>query len=177
MSRSRLHTTAVSLVLLAILAAAAYFTGGFHSIGGPQSRPSDPSSAPRARAATQEPSSTESNWTITEEPAEAGDSAPAQAGSAIGFASRRKLEQHYEKHGAEFGAIALDEYLQRAQALRDQPAGGGVLECVRADGVITRYDRSSGAFLAFDADRTIRTFFRPNDGEAYFHRQCRRGAP
>ena len=176
MSRSRFHVTAVSLALLAVLAAAAYFTGGFHSIGDPPSRPSDPSSAPQTGTVTQGPVSTGPSRTITEEPAGAGDAAPAQADSDVGFASRRKLEEHFQKHGAEFGLIHMNEYLRRAQALRDRPAGGDVLECVRPDGVVTRFDRASGAFLAFNSDRTIRTFFRPNDGEAYFHRQCEREA-
>jgi pyocin large subunit-like protein len=41
--------------------------------------------------------------------------------------------------------------------------------------VITRFDRRGGEFLAFERDLTIRTFFRPNDGEAYFDRQLKRG--
>ena len=49
------------------------------------------------------------------------------------------------------------------------------LEAVRTDGVVTRFDRAQGAFLAFDRDRTIRTFFHPNDGERYFQRQLARG--
>ena len=49
-----------------------------------------------------------------------------------------------------------------------------LLEEVRDDGRITRFDRTSGAFLAFDRDGIIRTFFRPNDGEAYFRRQAER---
>jgi pyocin large subunit-like protein len=58
--------------------------------------------------------------------------------------------------------------------LRDTVAGGDILEIQRADGVISRFDRSSGSFLAFNTDLVIRTFFRPNDGEAYFRRQARR---
>jgi pyocin large subunit-like protein len=58
--------------------------------------------------------------------------------------------------------------------LRDTPAGGDVLEAVRDDGVVTRFDRASGAFIAFDASGVIRTFFRPRDGERYFHRQAAR---
>lgn len=92
----------------------------------------------------------------------------------IGFASRRKLEEHYLKHGREFGSVDIDQYLRLAQELRDGKAGGEILEIVRADGVITRFDRRSGAFLAFNPDYTIRTFFVPNDGEAYFRRQARR---
>jgi pyocin large subunit-like protein len=70
----------------------------------------------------------------------------------------------------------MDEYLRQAQALRDRPAGGAVLELVRRDGTTCRYDRASGAFLAFDSDGVIRTFFKPRQGESYFRRQAQRGA-
>ena len=94
--------------------------------------------------------------------------------SEIGFATRRKFLDHFEKHGAEFGSISREEYLRQAQILRDSPAGGEILEAVRADGVITRFDRQTGAFLAFNTDLTIRTYFKPNDGERYFRRQSKR---
>lgn len=93
----------------------------------------------------------------------------------VGFRSRARLEDHYQKHGREFGRISQDEYLRMAQTLRDAPAGGDVMEITRvSDGVISRFERSSGAFLAFDPDGTIRTYFKPNDGEAYFRRQAKR---
>ena len=93
--------------------------------------------------------------------------------SPIGFSSRQKLIDHYEKHGREFGAITMEEYLFRAKTLRDRPAGGKVLDFVRSDGVITRFDRTTGEFIAFNPDGLIRTFFRPSAGEAYFRRQAR----
>jgi pyocin large subunit-like protein len=68
----------------------------------------------------------------------------------------------------------MDAYLQAAQTLRDAPTGGDVLEVRRADGVISRFDRRDGSFIAVNPDGTIRTFFRPNDGEAYFRRQATR---
>ena len=92
----------------------------------------------------------------------------------IGFATRQKFLDHYEKHGTEFGSISREEYLRQAQILRDSPAGDEILEIVRADGVITRFDRKSGAFIAFNPDLTIRTYFKPNDGERYFRRQSKR---
>jgi len=98
----------------------------------------------------------------------------ARAYGNTGFRSHALLIEHYRKHGAEFGARTADDYLNRARALRDRRAGRNVLEAVRKDGVITRYDRSTGAFLAFDSDGTIRTFFRPNLGEIYFRRQLSR---
>lgn len=92
----------------------------------------------------------------------------------IGFRSQRRYDEHYEKHGREFGSVDQAEYLRLAQTLRDRPVGDSVIEIVRKDGTITRFDRDSKAFIAFDRDGIIRTFFRPNDGEEYFRRQARR---
>jgi pyocin large subunit-like protein len=91
-----------------------------------------------------------------------------------GFRSRRTFDEHYQKHGREFGNISQPEYLRLAQALRDAPAGGPILEAAKPGGVVTRFDRRSGAFGAYNSDRTIRTFFIPNDGERYFRRQALR---
>ena len=97
--------------------------------------------------------------------------------SGPGFRSRRQFEEHYAKHGREFGNISRQEYLERAQALRDAPAGGPILQAVTPEGIISRFDRKSGVFGAYNPDRTIRTFFIPNAGERYFHRQAsKRGA-
>ncbi len=91
-----------------------------------------------------------------------------------GFTSARSLDDHFAKHGHEFGKIDRAEYLRLAQALRDAPVGGPILEAVRKDGVTTRFDRQSGACVAFNRDRTIRTLFKPNDGERYVRRQAER---
>ncbi len=94
----------------------------------------------------------------------------------IGFASRQKFSDHYDKHGGEFGSISKEEYLRQAQELRDRQLDPSVLEAVRSDGVVTRFDKTTGAFLAFNADGIIRTYFKPSDGEAYFRRQSKRGS-
>jgi pyocin large subunit-like protein len=91
-----------------------------------------------------------------------------------GFRSRKQFEEHFAKHGSEFGRVTPDEYLHLAQELRDAPAGGPILEVAKPDGVVTRFDKHSGAFGAYNRDRTIRTFFKPNDGERYFKRQANR---
>jgi pyocin large subunit-like protein len=99
---------------------------------------------------------------------------PKAESAPPGFPSRRSFEQHFEKHGVEFGRITPAEYLALAQQLRDRPAGGPLLEDVRNDGVVARFDRETGHFGVYNPDRTIRTFFIPTDGERYFHRQARR---
>jgi pyocin large subunit-like protein len=115
----------------------------------------------------------ESSTVAEPSPSTAGSS--KSWGSRIGFENARRLEEHYEKHGGEFGRISKQDYLRQAQLLRDASVGGPVLEMVRADRVATRFDRDTGAFIAFNPDGTIRTFFKPNDGERYYRRQAERG--
>lgn len=94
--------------------------------------------------------------------------------SGPGFRSREQLDEHYAKHGAEFGAISKAEYLRLAQQLRDAPAAGPILESRRPNGEFSRFDRRNGYFGAYNRNGTIRTFFIPNDGVRYFLRQSRR---
>jgi hypothetical protein len=102
--------------------------------------------------------------------------AEARERENIGFVDERRLAEHFAKHGAEFGRITRQDYLRQAQLLRDAPVGGPVLETVRADGVTTRFDRQTGAFIAFNRNGTIRTFFKPHDGERYYRRQAERSS-
>lgn len=100
--------------------------------------------------------------------------AAAMLGAAgPGFRSKRQYDDHFDKHGAEFGKVTKEQYLQMAQDFRDAKKSPEILEIARQDGVITRFHKKKGWFLAFNKDRTIRTFFIPNDGERYFQRQAR----
>jgi pyocin large subunit-like protein len=94
--------------------------------------------------------------------------------SGPGFRSPEKLDEHYQKHGHEFGAISKAEYLRLAQELRDAPVGGPILEARRPSGEFSRFDRRHGYFGAYNRNLTIRTFFIPNAGERYFQRQTQR---
>jgi len=96
-------------------------------------------------------------------------------GDGPGFKSRSQFEEHFAKHGSEFGNITAQQYLALAQQLRDTPKGGDILEAVRADGVVSKFDKRHGYFGAYNPDRTIRTFFIPNAGERYFWRQLKAG--
>ena len=102
-------------------------------------------------------------------------STDARSRANVGFVNERRLDEHYDKHGGEFGRITKQDYLRQAQLLRDAQVGGPVLQTVRSDGVTTRFDRQTGAFVAFNPNGTIRTFFKPNDGERYYRRQAERG--
>ncbi|MCA0360850.1 MAG: hypothetical protein LCH41_07325 [Armatimonadetes bacterium] len=114
---------------------------------------------------------------VAEAPVESGttsEPASIQVNTSIGFRSDESLREHYNKHHRQWGEITRAEYLFMAQELRDTPSSKDVLVAYRPDGVVSKYDRRDNEFLAYNRNLTIRTFFRPNDGERYFHRQKRR---
>ena len=89
-----------------------------------------------------------------------------------GFRSHHLLEEHYAKHGHEFGDVTQEEYLRMAQQLRDSRPGKYILEAKRKNGT-AKFDKRNGWFVAYDRDGTIRTFFIPNTGLRYFERQAK----
>jgi len=191
-------------VLLAILAAVFYPSKDGPKDGGdpgkgqevarseaPVTPPAGAPKAPAEPAKATERETPKSSGTATERepktepaattPAPAPRAASAELGglppstSRVGFTSRRSWQSHFEKHGHEFGRIDADQYLERAKALRDAPPSADILEHRReADGVFCRFHKPSGGFIAYHEDKTIRTYFRPNDGEAYYRRQLDR---
>jgi hypothetical protein len=97
------------------------------------------------------------------------------------FAPGKALE-HYQKHvlgvlnngASKLGGADMPEFLDQgdyvagAQDLLDGEPGDGVLEGVRANNDILRYDTNTGSFGVKTATGVIKTFFRPDGGEAYF---------
>jgi pyocin large subunit-like protein len=96
-----------------------------------------------------------------------------------GFRTLHLLDEHFVKHGHEFGNnITREQYLHMAQQLRDSRPGKNVLEAKRPDGGGSKFDRRYNWFVAYDPDGTLRTFFIPNEGIRYFERQGHsRGTP
>ena len=84
--------------------------------------------------------------------------------SAIGVQARDfaqgQLEAHYQKHGQQFGAITIDQYLDQARSLLDAPAGKDVLEKTRPNGDILHYRVSTGEFAVMTPRGRIRTYFK-----------------
>jgi len=93
------------------------------------------------------------------------------------FRTQHLLEEHFAKHGREFGAITQDQYLHYAQQLRDAHPGKNVLESRRSDGGGAKFDLRRGWFVAYDGDGTLRTFFIPAEGVRFFEKQQKSAAP
>jgi pyocin large subunit-like protein len=71
-----------------------------------------------------------------------------------------ELEEHYLKHGYQFGQITQEEYLHGAQALLNAAPGTDVLEKVRFNGDVEHFRVSTGEFAVMTQRGRIRTYFK-----------------
>ncbi|MFZ0226652.1 MAG: hypothetical protein WAL41_06860 [Mycobacterium sp.] len=81
------------------------------------------------------------------------------------------LEDHFLRHGADFGATSADQYANDASQFLQQALKDGYPVKVDADGVIRVYDPETNTFGAYNANGTTRTFFKPTNGAAYWASQ------
>lgn len=110
-------------------------------------------------------------------PADAPQKTPEDAQSfktatpAYQYSFRRaeNLQDHFEKHGAEFGYATADEYLAGANRVVASPEALHKLEAEDGDDVY--YLESTNEFVIVSTDGYLRTYFKPDDGKAYFDRQ------
>lgn len=99
------------------------------------------------------------------------DSALPASEQTYQFASQQKFDQHYKKHGSEFGNISQDEYLQKANDLINSQAPTLKTKQEKTDGDTCFYDTATNEFLVLSKKGVIRSFFCPSDGIDYFNRQ------
>lgn len=85
------------------------------------------------------------------------------------FRSEELLEEHFEKHGKEMGYGSPEEYLAGANAAIHYSAVLHKTE--KEDGDDVYYVQSTNDFVVVSTDGFIRTYFRPEDGIAYYNRQ------
>ncbi len=86
------------------------------------------------------------------------------------FRSKNQYVSHYEKHGAEFGDITIEEYLEMANDLINSDSET-LHTKMSEDGDYLFYDEATNEFLVLSADGYIRTFFKPTAGIDYYNRQ------
>ncbi len=127
-------------------------TGEFTTSGSPRTVVSPPSSSPAVRPPPAPPKSTPAP------PARATWGHPAS------------LPDHFARHGGDFHAKDAEEYARLAWQFGQQAKQGGLLVKVGADGTRRVFDPRSGAFAAYNADGTTKTYFKPNSRD-YFARQ------
>ena len=84
------------------------------------------------------------------------------------FRTQDLYDQHYNKHGQEFGDITKEEYIILANELF---MSEDALRKTEADGDLLFYDVESNTFGVLSEDGYIRTCFKPDDGIEYWNRQ------
>jgi RHS repeat-associated protein len=83
------------------------------------------------------------------------------------FASEERLAEHIKDHSADMG-IAEDQYLRAAQKFFKGDGGKNAEVYTRVNGDKSIFDHSSGNFGVITKDNTIRTFYEPREGYAYW---------
>ncbi|MDE6024937.1 MAG: hypothetical protein K2G45_05725 [Lachnospiraceae bacterium] len=89
--------------------------------------------------------------------------------SDINFRSEKLLNEHYQKHGIEMGFSSASEY--EAAARRVVENSKSLHKTEAEDGDDVYYLESSNELVIVSTDGYIRTYFKPNDGIAYYNRQ------
>lgn len=98
---------------------------------------------------------------------QSGSESTAPTAGSYTFRTQELFDQHYQKHGAEFGNVTQSEYLALANALISNPDALTKTD----DGDTLYYDKAKNEFAVLSGDGFIRTFFKPDDGMDYWDRQ------
>ncbi|HEY3901826.1 MAG TPA: hypothetical protein VGM54_24650 [Chthoniobacter sp.] len=80
------------------------------------------------------------------------------------------LPDHFARHGGDFGARNPEDYAAQAAAFLARARAEGLPAKRDPDGSLRIYDPATGAFGAYNANGTTRTYFKP-DSPNYFARQ------
>jgi hypothetical protein len=85
-----------------------------------------------------------------------------------GWADRRTLRDHLDRHGADIGAKSEAEYVSAAQDLLRRARLDGLPTKISNDGTIRVFDPETNLFAAYRADGLARTIFRPSPSPAAY---------
>lgn len=80
------------------------------------------------------------------------------------------LQDHFDRHGGDFGAKSPDDYAAQAWRFRERAAAERLPMKLDTDGTVRVFDPKTRAFAAYNRDGTAKTYFRP-DSASYWQRQ------
>ncbi len=82
----------------------------------------------------------------------------AQVGIGGIWTSEQNAREHFEKHGAEFAAVTVDDYVAQAHDFISQPPAG-TLTTKQLDGDNVFFHPTTGRFAVVTQQGKIRTYF------------------
>lgn len=87
------------------------------------------------------------------------------------WGDRYSLLDHFNRHGADFGAANADDYAAKAWLFLQQAKDEGLpAKQDESDGTIRVWDGKTHTFAAYNRNFTTKTFFKPRSAD-YFNRQ------
>ena len=93
---------------------------------------------------------------------------PETVAISVQFSSYESWESHFDKHKHEFDFASKEDYLQGANNMLAQT---DLLTKKEDDGDDLYYREITNEFAVVSTDGYLRTYFKPNDGIAYFNRK------
>lgn len=88
---------------------------------------------------------------------------------SLQFRNETMWEDHFEKHGSEFGYKNKEEYLKGANEVINSSTSKHKTEAEDGDEIYYDEDKNEIVFVSIDG--YIRTYFKPSDGINYYNRQ------
>ena len=96
---------------------------------------------------------------------------PGATGLGLGVREVRATERaHFLSHGDDFGAASADDYVRQASEFLQNSQRQNLPTKLDPDGTIRIWDPQTNTFGAYNADGSLRTFFKPTS-PTYFDRQ------
>ncbi len=77
------------------------------------------------------------------------------------FGNNAKLQDHFKRHGSDFGATTAPQYQRQADGFLTDPLPSGVLEKTRANGDVVRFNPTTDEFGVVSSTGTLRTYYKP----------------
>jgi hypothetical protein len=84
------------------------------------------------------------------------------SGKVLRFASVALRTSHFVKHGAKFGSKTAAAYERAASSFLAGKPRPGVMQGIRSNGDVVRYNPKTNEFAIKTKDGTIRTYFKPD---------------
>jgi len=86
------------------------------------------------------------------------------------WGSMASLQDHFDRHGRDFGAKSPDDYAAQAWRFRQRAVAEKLPMKLDTDGTVRVFDPKTRAFASFNRNGTTKTYFRP-DNPSYWQRQ------
>ena len=92
-----------------------------------------------------------------------------KADGVLEFRNDNLWEEHFLKHGSEFGYTTKEDYLEGANEVVTSASSKHKQEAEDGDDIY--YDAENNEIVFVSKDGYIRTYFKPSDGIEYYNRQ------